>query len=199
MAINLQKGQSIILDKSEYDLSLLTTGLGWDVAKSKKGLAGLISGRSDFDLDGYALLLESDGRVRDYKQDVIYYGHLRSSDGTVSHSGDNLTGEGEGDDEQIVIRPNDLPAKYSKIVLGVSIYDAANRRQHFGMVENAFVRAVDANDVEIARYSLSGNESYEGQISMLMGELYREGNQWKFTALGTPSDKDLNRVVGSFM
>ncbi|NJK38971.1 MAG: TerD family protein [Oscillatoriales cyanobacterium RM2_1_1] len=199
MAINLQKGQSIVLDKSEFDLSRLTMGLGWDVAKPKGGFTGLFGGSKDFDLDGYAVLLDTNGKVKDYKQDVIYYGHLKSQDGTVVHSGDNLTGQGSGDDEQIIIQLNAIADRYSQILLGVSIYDAQPRKQHFGMVENAFVRAVDASGKEIARYSLSGETSYTGKISMLMGEIYKENVQWKFKALGTPSEFDMNRVVGSLM
>ncbi|MGL5083563.1 MAG: TerD family protein [Microcoleaceae cyanobacterium] len=199
MAINLTKGQSIILDKSKFDLSRLTMGLGWDVAKPKGGLAGLLGGNANFDLDGYALLLAADGKVKEYKEDVVYYGHLKSKDGTVTHSGDNLTGQGSGDDEQITIQLNGISEKYHQIILGVSIYDAQVRRQHFGMVENAFVRAMDASGIEIARYTLSGDASYTGKISMLMGEIYKESNQWKFRALGNPAEMDMNRVVGSFM
>lgn len=199
MAINLKKGQSIVLEKSEYDLSRLTMGLGWDVSKSKgrRGLFG--GGGADFDLDGYAMLLEENDKLKNYKENVIYYGYLASADQTVTHSGDNLTGEGEGDDEEIFVQLNSIPERIKKIVLGVSIYQAKQRNQHFGMVENAFVRAVDAKNVEIARYSLSGEAAYDGKISMLMGEIYREGTQWKFKALGNPSGDDMNGVVASFM
>lgn len=199
MAINLKKGQSIVLDKSEYDLSKLTMGLGWDVAKSKGGFAGLFGGKTDFDLDGYALLLGENKKLKHYKEDTIYFGHLQSADQTVVHSGDNLTGEGRGDDEQITIRLNALPQNYHHIILGVSIYKAPERQQHFGMVNNAFVRAVDARGKEIARYSLSNESSYDGKISMLLGELYKENGLWKFKALGTPLDVELNGVVQSFL
>jgi tellurium resistance protein TerD len=196
MAINLTKGQSIILSKSEYDLSKLTMGLGWDTAKSKKGLFG---GGANFDLDSYALLLGDNGKLKNYKEDVIYYGHLESSDQSVVHLGDNLTGEGEGDDEQIVLRLSSLPAQYHRIILGVNIYQAKDRKQHFGMVDNAFVRAVDAKGKEIARYSLSSEPSFDGKITMLIGEVYREDKEWKFKALGNPLVDDFNAVVGSFM
>ncbi|MGK7923185.1 MAG: TerD family protein [Trichodesmium sp.] len=199
MTINLKKGQKIVLDKSEYDLSRLTMGLGWDVSKSGGGLAGLFGNRSDFDLDGYAILLGENGKVKNYKEDVIYYGHLESNDKTIIHSGDNLTGEGEGDDEQIILKLNSIPEKYTKIILAVSIYQAKDRKQQFGMVENAFVRAVDNKGVEIAKYTLSANGTYEGKISMLMGAVYRDNTLWKFTALGDPLDSDMNGVVGSFM
>ncbi|WP_293149062.1 MULTISPECIES: TerD family protein [unclassified Microcoleus] len=198
MAINLTKGQSIVLSKSEFDLSRLTMALGWDVAKAKTGLFGRSSG-ANFDLDSYALLLGENGKLKNYKEDVIYYSHLESKDKTVVHSGDNLTGAGDGDDEQIFVKLSSLPVEYHKIILGVNIYDGPARKQHFGMVENAYVRAVDAAGKEIARYRLSNDPSYEGKINMLMGEVYREGGEWKFKALGNPLAEDLNGVVGSFM
>ena len=199
MTINLKKGQKIVLDKSEYDLSRLTMGLGWDVAKSSGGLAGLFGNISNFDLDGYAILLGENDKLKNYKEDVVYYGHLESKDKTVIHSGDNLTGEGEGDDEQIILKINSIPEKYQKIILAVSIYQAKERKQQFGMVENAFVRAIDNKGVEIAKYTLSGNGTYEGKISMLMGAVYRDNTLWKFNALGDPLDSDMNGVVSSFM
>lgn len=197
MAINLTKGQSIILSKTEYDLSRMTMGLGWDIAKSKGVLFG--GGGKDFDLDSYALLLGDNGKLKNYKEDVIYYGHLESKDKTVVHLGDNLTGAGEGDDEQIVVRLSSLSEQYHRIILGVNIYQAKERKQHFGMVENAFVRAIDAAGKEIARYSLSSESSFDGKITMLIGEVYRDGGEWKFKALGNPLADDFNAVVGSFM
>ncbi|NET16326.1 MAG: TerD family protein [Okeania sp. SIO1H6] len=199
MTIKLEKGQKIVLNKSEYDLSRLTMGLGWDVAKSASGLAGLFSNRSDFDLDGYAILLEENDKLKNYKEDVIYYGHLESKDKTIIHSGDNLTGEGDGDDEQIILKLNSIAEKYQKIILAVSIYQAKERKQQFGMVENAFVRVVDNKGIEIAKYTLSGNGAYQGKISMLMGAVYRDNGLWKFSALGDPLDSDMNGVVYSFM
>ncbi|MEO9128304.1 MAG: TerD family protein [Microcoleus sp.] len=198
MAINLTKGQSIVLSKSEYDLSRVTMALGWDVAQVKTGLFGRNSG-ANFDLDAYALLLGENGKLKTHKEDVIYYSHLESKDKTVVHSGDNLTGAGDGDDEQIFVKLSSLSAQYHKIILGVNIYDGKARKQHFGMVENAYVRAVDAAGKEIARYRLSNDPSYEGKLNMLMGEVYREGGEWKFKALGNPLAEDLNGVVGSFI
>jgi stress response protein SCP2 len=188
MAISLTKGQSIVLNKSEYDLSRLTMALGWDVAKVKRGIFGGSSG-ADFDLDSYALLLGENDR----KEEVIYYGNLKSNDKTVVHSGDNLTGAGDGDDEQILLKLDSLSAKYHKIVLGVNIYSGKERKQHFGLVENAFVRAVDAAGKEIARYRLSNDPSYEGKLNMLMGEVYRESGEWKFKALGNALAEDFRR------
>lgn len=200
MAINLTKGQTIVLDKSEYNLSRLVMGLGWDVAEKKRsGLGGLFGGgkRANFDLDGYAILLQANETLpkQNYQEDVIYYGHLTNREQTVSHSGDNLTGEGAGDDEQITLFLNKIPEKYEKVILGVSIYKAAERQQDFGMVNNAFVRAVDASGKEIAKYSLSGEPTYHDKISMLMGEVYRHQGQWKFRALGNPLDVDLAGVI----
>jgi stress response protein SCP2 len=200
MAINLTKGQTIVLDKSEYNLSRLVMGLGWDVAEKKRsGLGGIFGGgkRANFDLDGYAILLQANETLpkQNYQEDVIYYGHLTNREQTVCHSGDNLTGEGAGDDEQITLFLNNIPEKYEKVILGVSIYKASERQQDFGMVNNAFVRAVDASGKEIAKYSLSGEATYHGKISMLMGEVYRHQGQWKFRALGNPLDVDLAGVI----
>ncbi|CDM98076.1 stress protein [Arthrospira platensis C1] len=199
MSINLKKGQSIVLDKSQYDLSNVMMGLGWDVVESKGFFGNLLGVNADFDLDAYAILLSNSGKIGNYKDDVIYYGHLKSSDGTVYHSGDNLTGEGEGDDECIFLRLNSISDRYSHIILGVSIYQAKTRQQHFGQVENAFVRVVDAKGKEMALYNLSADPSYDQKISMLMGELYRDNGKWKFTALGTPLNQDLSGVVKKFM
>lgn len=198
MVINLKKGQSIVLDKTEYDLSQLMMGLGWDVSK-KSVLGNFFGGGADFDLDAYAILLTAENKVKNYKEDVVYYGHLQTADKSVRHSGDNLTGEGAGDDECIFINLNDLSQEYEKIILGVTIYQAKERKQHFGMVHNAFVRAVDARGIEIARYDLSGNDSYMGRISMLMAEAFRHPGGWNFRALGEPLETDLNGIVGSFM
>ncbi|MGK7904350.1 MAG: TerD family protein [Hormoscilla sp.] len=194
MAINLQKGQTIVLDKNEYDLSSLTMGLGWDVAPS----GGFFGSGKDFDLDSYALLLAEDCKLKNSKEDAIYYGHLKTGDRTVVHSGDNLTGEGAGDDEQIVLKLREIPEKYQKIVLGVNIYQAKDRKQHFGMVTNAFVRAIDAKGREIGKYSLSGDGEYDGKTAMLMGEVYRHKGEWKFRALGDAMEATLQEVVNSF-
>ncbi|VXD15542.1 tellurium resistance protein [Planktothrix serta PCC 8927] len=197
MTINLKKGQSIILDKNEYDLSKVVMGLGWDVAK-KGFFGGLLSGSADFDLDGFALLLDTQGKLKTQQEDVVYFGHLATKNNTVIHSGDNLTGKGSGDDESIIIDFKNLPQAYQRIILGVNIYHGKEREQHFGMVNNAFVRAIDAAGKEIARYSLSGEPAYTGQISMLLGELTQENGQWKFKALGTPLNTSLNGVIRSF-
>ncbi len=204
MAINLTKGQSITLEKEKYDLNTVTMGLGWDVVPDKgSGGGGLLknlfsSAPLDFDLDGFALMLGANDKVLS-ASDVIYYGNLKLADGTVYHSGDNLTGEGEGDDEQIVIKLKKLGIHYQKIVLAVNIYKAQERNQHFGLVQNAFVRAVDASGEEMIRYSLSQSSDYDGESSMLLGELYRRGPNWKFRAIGRPTGvSSIQEVVKQF-
>lgn len=197
MAINLQKGQSIVLSKSEYNLSKLTMGLGWDVGKTG-GLLGGLFGGSNFDLDSYAILLNENDKLQDEREDVVYFGHLKNSTNTVVHSGDNLTGEGSGDDERIVIKLSDLAEKYHKIILVVNIFDAQERKQHFGLVKNAFVRALDATGKEIARYTLSGSSSFDGKITMLMGELSKQNNQWQFKALGEALNSNRTQTVALY-
>lgn len=200
MAINLQKGQSINLDKKEHDLSRMLMGLGWDVAKPKGLLGGLLGGNTTgFDLDSYALLLSEHGKLQKGSEDVIYFSHLSNSDGTVVHSGDNLTGAGTGDDEQIIVKLNSLPEHYHKIILGVNIYQGKERKQHFGLVSNAFVRVVDSTGKEIARYSLSGNAAYQDKVNMLMGEVYKQNGEWKFKALGEPLSADLQGVIRTYL
>ena len=123
-----------------------------------------------------------DGKFVD-KHDVVYFGNLAHKSGSVSHQGDNLTGAGEGDDEQIIIDLSKVPAEYDKIVMVVNIYDAVPRRQHFGMIKNAFIRLVDArNNNEMFRYNLT--EDYSGMTAMIFGEIYRYNGEWKFSAIG---------------
>ncbi len=200
MAINLKKGQTINLEKDVYDLSSVTVGLGWDVKEQKKGLfTSLFSGEkkeADYDLDAIAFLLDVNGKVAklgDRKLvggDVIFFNNLRHSSGNIWHTGDNLTGEGEGDDEQIIVKLSKLDACYDKIVILVSIYKGNERGQDFGQVENAFIRAVDAKGQEMLRYDLSNEEKYDGMRSMIFGEFYRRNGGWKFRAIGTPYQTD---------
>ena len=200
MAINLQKGQTINLEKDLYDLSSVTIGLGWDVKEQKKGLfSSIFSGEkkeADYDLDAIAFLLDANGKVaklgdrRLVGGDVIFFNNLRHFSGNIWHTGDNLTGEGEGDDEQIVVKLSRLDDCYQKIVVLVSIYKGLERGQDFGQVENAFIRAVDAKGQEILRYDLSNEEKYDGMRSMIFGEFYRRNGGWKFRAIGTPYQTD---------
>lgn len=173
MAISLQKGGNVNLSKEAPGLTQLKVGLGWDV-RATDGAA--------FDLDGAVFLLNSSGKVRS-DTDFIFYNNLKSADGSVVHSGDNRTGQGEGDDETVSIDLTKVPADVDKIVLGVTIHEADSRRQNFGMVGKAFIRCVNAaNNQEIARYDLSEDSSTEA--AMIFGEVYRNGPDWKFRAIG---------------
>ncbi|MGH8853280.1 MAG: TerD family protein [Telluria sp.] len=173
MAISLQKGGNVNLSKEAPGLTQLKVGLGWDI-RATDGAA--------FDLDGAVFLLNSSGKVRS-DSDFIFYNNLKSADGSVVHSGDNTTGAGEGDDETVSIDLSKVPADIDKVVLGVTIHDAETRRQNFGMVGKAFIRCVNAaNNGEIARYDLSEDSSTEA--AMIFGEVYRNGADWKFRAIG---------------
>lgn len=199
MTINLQKGQTINLEKSQYDLATVTIGLGWDVRKpAPAGVLGKIFGggkQEDYDLDAIAFLLDEKGKVRNLGDklvggDVVFYNNLKHPSGTIWSTGDNRTGDGAGDDEQIVVKLTTMSTNVQKILFLVSIYQGHKKNQHFGMVDNAFIRAVDARGKEMARYSLSGDAAYNGKCSMLFGEVYRHAEGWKFRALGDPRDTD---------
>lgn len=192
MAINLSKGQTIQLDKKQNNLSSLVMGLGWDVRKPEKTgffqrLLNADAKGTEFDLDGFALLLDRDGRLQSDK-DLVYFGNLTTPDRTVVHSGDNLTGEGQGDDERITIQLGRVAERYQRIVFCVNIYNGPTRGQHFGMVANGFVRAVDADGKEMARFQLSAEPQYDGKVSMIMGDLVRQGTEWTFGGLGEALD-----------
>ena len=180
MAINLQKGQKVSLSKDNAGLSKVVIGLGWDEVPRKKG--GLFAPKPQaVDCDASAILLQN-GRLVD-KEDLVYFGNLRHRSGTVQHMGDNLTGAGEGDDEQIIVDLASVPAQYDRIVIVVNIYGAVKRKQHFGMIQNAFIRLVDSrNNNEMCRYNLT--EDYSGMTAMIFGEVYRHNGEWKFNAMG---------------
>ena len=180
MSISLQKGQKVSLSKDNAGLSKVIIGLGWDEAKRSKG--GFFAPKPQpIDCDASAILLQNGHLMA--KEDVVYFGNLRHATGTVQHMGDNLTGAGDGDDEQIVVDLASIPAVYDKIVLVVNIYQAVERRQHFGMIQNAFIRLVDArNNKEMCKYNLT--ENYSGMTAMVFGEVYRYNGEWKFTAIG---------------
>jgi tellurium resistance protein TerD len=173
VGVSLTKGGNVSLSKEAPGLANIIVGLGWD-ARTTTG--------SDFDLDASAIALKSDGRVVSDKH-FIFFNNLTSPEGAIQHQGDNLTGEGEGDDEQIKVALNTLPSEIDKIVFPVSIYDAESRQQNFGQVRNAFIRIVnDAGGAEIARYDLTEDASTE--TAMVFGEVYRNGAEWKFRAVG---------------
>ncbi|PLR98901.1 TerD family protein [Bacillus sp. T33-2] len=202
MAINLQKGQRVDLTKGNPGLSKIMVGLGWDPVQSKGG-GGLLGslfgggGGANIDCDASVIMLGENDRLQG-NQDVIYFGNLRSKDGSVSHSGDNLTGDGDGDDEQVFVELNRVPSNIQKLVFVVNIYDCVKRRQHFGMIQNAFIRVVNpANNQELIHYNLT--DDYSGKTSLIVGEIYRHGNEWKFAAVGTgTSAAGLQDVVKSY-
>jgi len=173
MAISLSKGGRISLTKEAPDLKKIRVGLGWD-ERATDGAA--------FDLDASAFMLSAGGKVRS-DADFIFYNQLRSRCGSVEHTGDNLTGSGAGDDEVIMVDLAKVPPEVQKIVFTVTIYEADQRRQNFGQVQNAFIRLVNAEtNVEVARYDLTEDASTE--TAMIFGELYRHGNEWRFSAVG---------------
>lgn len=179
MSVKLQKGQKVSLSKEHAGLSKIIVGLGWDEVQQQRSF--FAPKPQDIDCDAFALLLV-DGKLAS-SQDIVYYGSLKHYSGSVVHMGDNLTGAGDGDDEQIVIDLNRVPAQYDRIVLAVNIYQAYERRQHFGMIQNAFIRLVDArNNNEMCIYNLT--ENYSNQTAMLFGEVYRYNGEWKFNAVG---------------
>jgi len=173
MAITLQKGGNVNLSKEAPGLSKMVVGLGWDV-RATDGAA--------FDLDGVVFMVNQSAKVRS-DNDFIFYNNLKSTDGSVTHSGDNRTGAGDGDDETVTIDLARVPADVDRIVVAVTIHDADARRQNFGMIGKAFIRCVNAaNNGEIARYDLSEDSSTE--TAMVFGEVYRNGADWKFRAIG---------------
>jgi tellurium resistance protein TerD len=187
MAISLQKGGNVNLSKEAPGLTKMTIGLGWDT-RATDG--------AGFDLDGAVFLLNSSGKVRS-DADFIFYNNLKSADGSIVHSGDNLTGAGEGDDETVNIDLTKVPADIDKIVVGVTIHEADTRRQNFGMVSKAFIRCVNADGgTEIARYDLSEDGSTEA--AMVFGEVYRNGTDWKFRAIGQGFQGGLGPLAKSF-
>lgn len=173
MAISLQKGGNVNLSKEAPSMSKMTVGLGWDV-RATDG--------ADFDLDASAFLLNESGKVRS-DADFIFYNQSKSADGSVQHMGDNRTGAGDGDDEQINIDLSKVPADVAKIAVCVTIHEADVRRQNFGMVSSAYIRCVNADsNSEVAKYDLSEDASTE--TAMIFGEIYRHNGDWKFKAIG---------------
>lgn len=179
MSISLQKGQKVSLSKESAGLSRVIVGLGWDEVQQKRGF--FAKKTEPIDCDASAIMLINGKLIR--KEDLVYFGNLNHMTGTVQHMGDNLTGAGDGDDEQIVIDLASMPAEYDRIVLVVNIYQALKRNQHFGLIENAFIRIVDQRtNQEICRYDLT--ENYSGMTAMIFGEVYRHNGEWKFNAIG---------------
>ncbi|GGJ02612.1 TerD family protein [Paenibacillus hunanensis] len=183
MTINLVKGQKIDLTKGRSDLTKLLVGLGWDPAEEKsRGLFGFKKSTPNIDCDASALMLSEDDKLL-RKENLVCFYNLTSACGSVKHSGDNLTGEGAGDDEQISIDLSKVPADVHKILVVVNIYQAEQRRQDFGMIASAYIRvANEQTGEELARYNLTDN--YAGMTALVTGEIYRSGSEWKFNAIG---------------
>ncbi len=187
MSVNLTKGGNISLTKAAPGLSAVVVGLGWD-ARTTDGKA--------FDLDASAIVCNADGKVISDKH-FIFYNNLTSPEGAVQHSGDNLTGEGGGDDEQVKVNLSGLPPEAARVVFPVSIYEGGNAGQTFGQVRNAFIRVVNQGDTaELARYDLSEDASTE--TAMVFGELYRNNDEWKFRAVGQGYSAGLAGIARDF-
>lgn len=203
MGVSLKKGQGISLKKNENDLSLVTIGLGWDMLEEKKGFLGSLFGKkeAEYDLDVVAFLCDANGKVQDLGRDaegratlvngdVVFFNSQRHKSGQIWITGDNRTGAGDGDDEQVIVRLNDVPEQYAKIAFIVQIYGGQKNGQTFGKVKNAFIRAEDGKGKEMLRFDLSGGAQYQNCCSMLFAELVRESGGWQFNAIGAPSQSD---------
>ena len=187
MALSLQKGGNLSLSKTDPSLTKILVGLGWD-ERTTDG--------SSFDLDESAFFLTANNKVRN-DSDFIFYNQLKSPDGSVEHTGDNRTGQGEGDDESVKVDLSKVPAEITKIAFTVTIHDAEARRQNFGQVSNAFIRIVnDLTGTEIVRCDLA--EDYSTETAMVFGELYRHNNEWKFRAVGQGYSGGLKAMCDQF-
>ncbi len=188
MPVNLTKGQKVSLTKGNPVLKNVVVGLGWDVNQFDTG--------GDFDLDAAAFLLTDSGKVAD-SNDFVFYGNLAHPSGSVQHMGDNLTGAGDGDDEQIKIDLSKVPANITKIAFTVTIYESEARRQNFGQVNNAFIRIYnEENGEEMLRYDLG--EDFSIETAAVFGELYKNGAEWKFNALGSGYQGGLAALCANF-
>ncbi len=187
MGVSLSKGGNVSLSKEAPGLEAIKIGCGWD-AQSLSGAA--------FDLDASVFLCGADGKVTK-ENDFIYYNNLQGANGAVVHAGDSRTGEGSGDDEVIMMSLKDMPPELVKAAFVVTIHEAVSRGQNFGMVENAFIRIVNAaNDVEIARYDLT--EDFSGETAVIFGEVYQKNGEWKFKAVGQGSTEGLAQICAKF-
>jgi tellurium resistance protein TerD len=183
MTISLVKGQKIDLTKGNAGLTRITVGLGWDPVESEgSGFFGTKKKKANIDCDAAAILLDANGKLTK-KQNLVCFHNLNSGCGSVRHSGDNLTGEGEGDDEQIHVSLDKVPSDVQKILMCVNIYQCEARGQDFGMIKSAYIRVVNsANEQELIRFNLT--ESYAGMTALIVGEIYRHNDEWKFNAIG---------------
>ncbi|MCI8967491.1 MAG: TerD family protein [Lachnospiraceae bacterium] len=188
MPVSLQKGQKVSLTKDNPGLKKVVVGLGWDVNAFDTG--------GDFDLDAAAFLLNDTGRVGS-SSDFVFYGNLSHPSGSVMHQGDNLTGVGDGDDEQIKIDLSKVPDNVTKIAFTVTIYEPEQRKQNFGQVNNAFIRIYnEENGEEMLRYDLG--EDFSIETAAVFGELYKSGSEWKFNAIGSGFQGGLAALCANF-
>ncbi|TKG92291.1 TerD family protein [Puteibacter caeruleilacunae] len=188
MAVNLTKGQKMDLTKTNAGLNNILIGLGWDVNK--------YDGESDFDLDASGFILNASGKVRS-DSDMVFFNNTTGANGAIIHTGDNRTGEGEGDDEQIKIDLGKIPSDVEKIAFSITIHDAAARNQNFGQVSNAFVRVVDdAKNEELLRYDLG--EDFSIETALIVGEIYKHNGEWKFAAIGSGYQGGLEAVCKAY-
>jgi stress response protein SCP2 len=200
VSINLQKGQKIDLTKGNSKLSQLMVGLGWDpVKKSNTGLLSSIFGAKapNIDCDASALLLDENKKLNNL-ENLVYYGNKTHASNSVIHMGDNITGDGDGDDEQIKVSLNNIPSNIHALIFVVNIYDCQKRKQDFGLIENAFIRIVDVSSgQELAKFNLS--ENYAGKTALVAGEVYRYNGEWKFAALGeATTDTSLSQLARKY-
>ena len=200
MSVNLSKGQKVNLSKQRYGLSKVMVGLGWDEVQQRRGL--FAPKPQDIDCDAFAILLGYDGHLINHATKLtectVFFNNLRWPNGSIQHMGDNLTGAGEGDDEQIFVDLNSVPYDVGSIVFAVNIYDAFKRNQHFGMIRNAFIRVVDFDRlVELCRFDLS--ENYMNQTALVAGALIRTQDGWEFRTDGTAARvESLVDIVSAF-
>ena len=188
MPINLSKGQKVDLTKGNPGLKNVMVGLGWDVNAFDSG--------ADFDLDAAAFMVDSNGKCPTEKE-FVFYGNLEHPSGAIKHMGDNRTGDGEGDDEQIEVNLADIPANIEKIACTATIYDAETRRQNFGQVSNAYIRLVNVEtNEEIIRYDLG--EDFSIETAVVVGEIYRHNGEWKFNAIGSGFQGGLAALCGHY-
>ena len=188
MPVSLKKGQKVSLTKGNPGLKNVVVGIGWDINAFDTG--------GDFDLDAAAFCLTDSGRVSD-SNDFVFYGNLVHPSGAVQHMGDNLTGAGDGDDEQIKIDLSKIPANITKIAFTVTIYDAEARHQNFGQVSNAYIRIVDKDtNQELIHYDLG--EDFSIETAIVVGELYKHNGEWKFNAIGSGFQGGLAALCGHF-
>lgn len=188
MPISLQKGQKVDLTKGNPGLSKLMVGLGWDVNH--------YDGGADFDLDAAAFLLGDNGKVT-VPEDFVFYSNLKHQSGAVEHMGDNRTGEGEGDDEQIMVELSKVPSNISKIAFTATIYEADERHQNFGQVSNAYIRIMDeSSGQELIRYDLG--EDFSIETAVVVGEIYKHGSEWKFNAIGSGFQGGLGALCANY-